>query len=298
MEDQNYDGIPADADKRKFTGIWIPAQIWLDAEISALAKLLYAEIASFGDRGCWKKSEELMEPLGIKRATFQLLCRQLKEHGYISEKRMFGRIVRTTTLAFQSSAQNLHQCKKQADEQLKKQADEQLIQNAVQKEYTKEYSSKELGDANIAEPVEKSKTEYGRTDLNELEALWEHETGISIKGQQNQRRQLSNLVRKYGCEVTKALVRRVGVAIRSRDRFAPQIATPSELTGKFSKLPRLELWENRNKAARPFGNQPSPQMPDYNGAWDEKSDEERAEVSAMMKEFRAKLGAKHQQEGL
>ena len=289
MEDQNYDGIPVDADKRKFTGIWIPAEIWLDAEISALAKLLYAEIASFGNRGCWKKSEELMEPLGIKRATFQLLCRQLKEHGYISEKRIFGRIVRTTTLAFQSSAQNSHQCKKQADEQ--------RIQNAVQKEYTKDYCSKEQREQKSA-PVEKSKSEYGRADINELEALWEHETGINIKGQQNQRRQLSNLVRKYGCEATKALVRRVGVAIRSRDRFAPQIATPSELTGKFSKLPRLELWENRNKAARPFGNHPSPQMPDYNGAWEEQSDEERAEVSAMMKELRAKLGAKHQQEDL
>ena len=298
MEDQNYDGIPVDADKRKFTGIWIPAEIWLDAEISALAKLLYAEIASFGDRGCWKKSEELMEPLGIGRVLFQKLCRELNQGGYISEKRKFGRIVRTSTLAFQSSARKPHQCKKQPVHQALSCTDEQAVSRTVHKEYTKDYCSKEQGDANIAEPVEKSKNEYGRADLNELEALWEHETGISIKGQQNQRRQLTNLVRKYGCEATKTLVRRVGVAIRSRDRFAPQIATPSELTGKFSKLQRLELWENRNKVARPFGNHPTPQMPDYNGAWDEKSDEERAEVSAMMREFRAKLGAKHQQEDL
>lgn len=294
--DRNYDGIPADANKPKFTGIWIPAEIWLDANISALAKLLYAEIASFGDRGCWKKSEELMEPLGIGRVLFQKLCRELNQGGYISEKRKFGRIVRTSTLAFQSTVQKTHQCKKQAVQQAVSCTDEQAVSRTVHKEYTKEYCSKEQGDANIAEPVEKSKTEYGRADLNELEALWEHETGISIKGQQNQRRQLTNLVRKYGYEATKTLVRRVGVAIRSRDRFAPQIATPSELTGKFSKLPRLELWENRNQAARPFGNAPQLSIPDYNGAWDEQSDEERAKVSAMMRDFKAQLGANHNQQ--
>lgn len=150
-------------------------------------------------------------------------------------------------------------------------------------------------------PVEKSKKEYGRADINELVDLWEKETGITIKGQQNQRRQLYNLTRKYGLDATKALIRRVGVAVHSPDRFAPQIATPSDLTGKYSKLAKLEMWETRNKITRPFGQgntSPAPAMavanlkngvPEYNGAWDEQTDEERDRVSEMIKQARNKL---------
>jgi hypothetical protein len=49
---EQLNGIPADANERKFIGIWIPAEIWLDPNLTGLAKMLYAEIASFGDRGC------------------------------------------------------------------------------------------------------------------------------------------------------------------------------------------------------------------------------------------------------
>lgn len=168
------------------------------------------------------------------------------------------------------------------------------------KEKNKEKNKK--GDENVADDEkEANKQEYGREDINGLIELWKAETDISIKGQQNQRRQLYNLVRKYGLEGTQKLVERVGAAIRSGDRFAPQIATPSDLTGKYSKLPKLEMWEKRNEIARPFGqgsgyqdNRPTPSylsggIPDYNGAFIVKSDEERAKVSQMFKEARKTL---------
>lgn len=265
-------------------------EILEDERINAIEKIILARITGF--KVFYEAAAETAALLHTTELVVQRAKRKLEKLGYIETIEDTGRGKKYRATLWKTA--------KRYDKKVKAGLTKKLGQ-PLQKSHTENkdiYCSKEQGDANIAEPVEKSKSEYGRADLNELEALWEHETGISIKGQQNQRRQLSNLVRKYGCEATKALVRRVGVAIRSRDRFAPQIATPSELTGKFSKLPRLELWENRNKAARPFGNHPSPQMPDYNGAWDEKSDEERAEVSAMMREFRAKLGAKHQQEGL
>lgn len=298
---QNYDGIPQDAEKRKFEGIWIPAEIWLDENINGHERLLYAEIASFGSRGCWKKSEELMKLLGVGREAFQRTCRNLRERGYITEKRMFGRIVRTTTLAFCSSDGNRHQSENQAVHQAVSPTDEQAVSPTVQKEYTKEYT-KVKGDESVAEGVENSeKKQYGREDINELVDLWQAETGIDIKGQQNQRRQLYNLLRKYGADGTKALVRRVGNAIRSGDRFAPQIATPSDLTGKYSKLARLDMWETRNQLARPFGQGSAPQedrptpeylrggIPDYNGAFIPVSDEEHEKVSQMFKEARKTL---------
>lgn len=299
--DQNYEGIPKDAEKREFSGIWIPAEIWLDENLNGYERLLYAEIASFGKKGCWKRSEELVKLLGVGRDTFQKTCRTLRERGYISEKRMFGRIVRTSTLTFQSTAGNTHQRKNQAVQQPVSPADEQPEIQAVQKEYTKEYT-KVKGDENVADDEkEAKKQEYGREDINGLVELWEAETGISIKGQQNQRRQLYNLVRKYGLEGAQKLVERVGAAIRSGDRFAPQIATPSDLTGKYNKLPKLEMWEKRNEISRPFGqgsgyqdNRPTPSylsggIPDYSGAFIVKSDEERAKVSQMFKEARKTL---------
>lgn len=288
MDQNELIGMPADAEQRKFTGIWIPAEIWLDDKIPALAKLLYAEIASFGDRGCWKKSEELMNPLGIKTASFQNLCRILRENGYISECRKFGRIVRTTTLGF-SSTQKTHQCKKRVVHQAEWQADEQAESRGVHKEYTKDIYSSNIRAKNDA-PVENS---YGRADLNELVELWETETSISIKSEKNQRRQLYNLLKKHGAEKTKQIIQLVGKAIKSGDRYAPMITTPSDLTGRFEKLSKLELWETRNKYARPFGTPAPIQIkrgkPDYNGAWDEQSDEERAKVSEQMRKAREKL---------
>lgn len=168
------------------------------------------------------------------------------------------------------------------------------------KEKNKEKNKK--GDESAAEGVENSKKqEYGREDINELVDLWQSETGIDIKGQQNQRRQLYNLLRKYGADGTKALIRRVGDATRSGDRFAPQIATPSDLTGKYSKLAKLDMWETRKRIARPFGQGSAPQddrptpeylrggIPDYNGAFIPVSDEEHEKVSQMFKEARKTL---------
>lgn len=162
----------------------------------------------------------------------------------------------------------------------------------------REYKGDESVAEGLANPI---KSPYGREDINELVELWEAETGVTIKGQQNQRRQLYNLLRKYGSEATKTLVKRVGTANRSGDRFAPQIATPSDLTGKYSKLPKLELWESRRDHSRPFGQGSAPEddrpvpsylrggIPDYNGAFIPVSDEEHAKVSRMFKEARKKL---------
>lgn len=265
------DGIPADAYKRKFTGIWIPAEIWEDKTIPGLAKMLYAEISSFGASGCWKKSDELREPLGVSAETFQKLCRQLREAGYITERRAFGRIIRQSTLGFH------HQQEIPGDEQPENPADEHQEIPGVHKEYRKNIE-RTKGDESPA---------YGREDINEIIDLWESETGITIKGDANQRRQVYNLIRKHGHEATKALVRRVGAMRRVHDQFAPQILKPGDLTGKYSKLERLEAWESRHQDQQPQVviipklYQPAPER--------EISDEERAEVSQRFKEARKTL---------
>lgn len=247
-------------------------------DINATDKILLAHISGF--EKFYASNETTANFLGLTTRNVQVIKQKLVKLGYIKILKDTGR-----GKIYQFNFERLSKfC----------QSDYQNFDNQTIKKMTTynkdKIKEKEKGNSS----VEKSKKEYGRADINELEDLWESETGISIKGQQNQRRQLYNLLRKYGSDAIKTLIRRVGVATRSRDRFAPQIAMPSDLTGKYSKLTKLQMWENRNKYARPFGS-PAPVpvskgIPDYNGAWDEQSDEERAKVSEMMRQAKQKMG--------
>lgn len=245
-------------------------------ELSISERMILARISGFAK--FYESAEATAEFLGISTATVHKAKQKLAQMNYIVEIGNTGRgkiyapnllqlpvrVVKNDNQSgkiYQSECQNLPTENK---ERIKKDNNEQ-----------------------------ESKKEYGRADINELVDLWKQETGIDITGKQNQRRQLYNLLKKYGCEGVKTLVRRVGVMTRSRDRFAPQIAMPSDLVGENSKLPRMELWENRNKYSKPFGS-PAPMpvpkgIPDYNGAWDEQSDEERAKVSEMMRKTRERM---------
>ena len=81
--------------KRQFTGVWLPKKLLLDERLTAADKILYAEIASFGEKGCWKRADELQQLCGVGRDGLQSACKRLRETGYIVERRMYGRIVRT-----------------------------------------------------------------------------------------------------------------------------------------------------------------------------------------------------------
>ena len=300
-------GIPTDAEQRKFTGIWIPAEIWLNDNLSGLAKMLYAEIASFGSRGCWKKSEELYAPLGIQRITFQKLCRELVEGGYIEEQRKFGRIVRTSTLKFRSSAQILHQSKKQSDEQSKKQS--------VQKEYSKnKEKNKLLTKVNKVqapiEPVENLVEEtqpqanadaeqpktYGNADVNDVLERWKHITDNDCTKIKRERFAVNNLLKKYSSDELDDLLVLVARATESGDRYAPSITKPSELVGQYSKLDKLKAWEKRQEPeGRTERFMPAPPMafaPFHNPASElepirKLSDEEYAEASRVIEDIKA-----------
>lgn len=86
---------------------------------------------------------------------------------------------------------------------------------------------------------------YGNAEVNKLLDLWQEQTGFSHHGTKAERYAINNLLRKNGYEATEALIKRVGAARRSDDQFAPQIAKPSQLQGKYSKLEALTMWEER-----------------------------------------------------
>lgn len=235
------------------------------SELNTSEKLVLARISGF--ERFFEANETTAEFLGISERTVRSAKTHLQELGYIVEIANTGRgkvFMPDLLRVAKSATQTGKICH----------SDRQLLPPENKERIKKE----QKGDESPA---------YGREDINEIIDLWESETGITIKGDANQRRQVYNLIRKHGHEATKALVRRVGAMRRVHDQFAPQILKPGDLTGKYSKLERLEAWESRHQDQQPQVviipklYQPAPER--------EISDEERAEVSQRFKEARKTL---------
>lgn len=49
--------------EREFEGVWIPKEIWLSSELTALEKIIFVEIKSLdkSDKGCWASNEYLAD---------------------------------------------------------------------------------------------------------------------------------------------------------------------------------------------------------------------------------------------
>ena len=149
-------------------------------------------------------------------------------------------------------------------------------------------------DESEIEPLnEEQPKSYGKAEINDLLELWLEETGFDHKSAKAERYAINNLLRKNGYEATKALIRRVGRARRSDSQFAPQIAKPSQLQGKYSKLEALVIWEEREAKkqqaeidAKPAG-PVVPRFTPYEDAREGKTEEElRAECQAIRDKYK------------
>lgn len=129
--------------EREFTGVWLPAEILTDGKLKPVDRILYAEIASFGNKGCWKKSTELQEICGVKDRAFQSACKRLEDNGYITQKRQFGRIFRTSTMTFKHQSQN------SSDEQRYNSSDEQAQNSSVHIDNTQEHTQDNTSNVEI-----------------------------------------------------------------------------------------------------------------------------------------------------
>ena len=71
--------------ERQFKGVWIPAEIWLDARLSLVEKALYAEIDSFSgvNKSFHKANETIQLEYGVSRPTVSKAIKKLEEFGFI-----------------------------------------------------------------------------------------------------------------------------------------------------------------------------------------------------------------------
>jgi hypothetical protein len=81
----------------KFTGIWIPAGVFNNNNLTTSAKLLYGVVAGLdGDDGCYASNAYLQRLLGVSERGVQVLLSELDAAGIIQRAEVDGRrIIRT-----------------------------------------------------------------------------------------------------------------------------------------------------------------------------------------------------------
>lgn len=72
-------------DERDFKGVWIPAEVWLNSELTLTEKALLAEIDSFSGNGktFYKSNETIVEEYQVSRSTIGRAVKKLEKMGYI-----------------------------------------------------------------------------------------------------------------------------------------------------------------------------------------------------------------------
>ena len=70
---------------RKFKGVWIPAEYWLDENLTIMEVVLITEIDSLdGENGCFASNKHFSDFLGVTAGRASQLIKNLSEKGYIS----------------------------------------------------------------------------------------------------------------------------------------------------------------------------------------------------------------------
>lgn len=85
METNKTSIIEALKSNRDFKGIWIPKEIWFNSELTAIEKVLLAEIDSLdNDQHCTASNQYFADFLGCGVTTVSIGISKLEKLGYIS----------------------------------------------------------------------------------------------------------------------------------------------------------------------------------------------------------------------
>jgi hypothetical protein len=91
--------------ERKFKGVWIPSELWLDRDLSITEKVMMVEIESLEDdvRGCYASNAHFAAFFGLSNSRVSEIISGLSEKGFVSVeliregKRVVERRIRLST---------------------------------------------------------------------------------------------------------------------------------------------------------------------------------------------------------
>ena len=230
--------------------------------------------------------ETTAKKLGTTPLVVQRAKRKLLKMGFIEVVENTGR-----GLVYRAANGKIWKSKGATDKKVRTDVTKKSYQSLQKSHtyYTDKIQRKDNKGADAPAEKEKEKANepktYGNQQVNEFLQAWKEETGDDFSKDTRERRATWNLIKGKTSEATKALLTAVGEARRSGDRFAPQIASPSDLVGKYSKINKLRLWVMRNEENE------EPHPPYW--SWqklppqDDLTDEERAATQRAFKEARA-----------
>lgn len=80
-------------ENRDFKGVWISKEVWLDARLSAIEKIILTEIDSFdsGERGCWASNKYIADFCQCSERTVSSAISKLIKLGYLYVQSFDGR---------------------------------------------------------------------------------------------------------------------------------------------------------------------------------------------------------------
>lgn len=306
---------PQEISKLKTTGyVILTMEILEDKTLSMAEKFVLARITGFDKAGGHYESvENTAAALGLSKRMVQYARKHLEELGYIEivgYSELGTKLIKVKSL-HPEPVQNLHPSATTAPEKgdAKSAPGRKFVTKGAQPlhpiikgeerfsfDKSKEAHEPEI-DSEDSSLKDKPSARFGNETINEFLDQWEEATGFDWHGVRQERFAAKNLIAKYGSEATRALVRRVKAARRSDDQFAPQIAKPSQLVGKYEKLTALTMWEERQQkakqpqqtTARPVIDGPQvPRGPVYErDVREDKTEEElRAECQSIREKFK------------
>ena len=79
--------------ERGFKGVWIPSHVWLDSNLTALDKMILAEVDSLdqGDKGCYASNKYIADFCGCSETKVSKSISHLIEYGLIYVESFDGR---------------------------------------------------------------------------------------------------------------------------------------------------------------------------------------------------------------
>lgn len=317
-QDQQQERINRDKEQERFARrfVTVPFEVMLDERLTLADKFVYGRALGFYE--FFESAEKTAAFIGISADQARKSKQKLEKLGlikcflddgrgkrYIAE--LDPRKMKLSTERQRRLEENPNAISKKNQSHYENQPPENKTENKAEskdillkdKSFNKAQAPEdETDDEQLKE--DESPKRYGNADINEILDLWEGATGFSHHSEKRERFAANNLLRKYGLEATKALIRRVEVARRSDDQFAPQIAKPSQLMGKYEKLTALKMWEERTakreEAERANSNTPdfrklyaNPDAPHYYHDCRPSTPEEKAEVHRKAEEIKKKL---------
>ena len=256
-----------------------------DSRITLAEKIVLARISGFDE--FFESPDETAQRLNLNADTVRKAKQHLAKLGLIKETKNTGKGKRYIA-TFLDGSSRLGKSTNLLGEITQSDWGNYPTENKVEikKENKKEKQTKEK-----TEPDQPQ--QFGNPDINALLDAWAEATGFNYKNQKMERYAMAGLLKTHGPEATKALISRVKLARRSGDRFAPQIAKPSQLRGKYSKFEALTLWAERREAEQI--STPAPMVPKNPAYFFEDPDaydtgETREEIHERCEKLREKYG--------